>query len=118
MHYSIKTDPVTEFFGEVISTYTRAQAIEDGVLVDPGPPLPSRPDIVCRWHARRPPGTTVSPGPTPTARRRSTKTNRADCMTSCSWAPMRSAPTEVAVTGWTFPSTGSHATGARPSPRR
>ena len=25
------------FFGEVISTYTRAQAIEDGVLVDAGP---------------------------------------------------------------------------------
>jgi hypothetical protein len=25
------------FFGKVISTYTRAQAIEDGVLVDPGP---------------------------------------------------------------------------------
>ncbi len=24
------------FFGEVISTYTRAQAIEDGVLVDAG----------------------------------------------------------------------------------
>ena len=24
------------FFGDVISTYTRAQAIEDGVLVDPG----------------------------------------------------------------------------------
>ena len=25
------------FFGNVISTYTRAQAIEDGVLIDPGP---------------------------------------------------------------------------------
>ncbi len=25
------------FFGEVISTYTRAQAIEDGVLDDAGP---------------------------------------------------------------------------------
>ncbi len=25
------------FFGEVISTYTRAQAIEDGVLIDAGP---------------------------------------------------------------------------------
>jgi hypothetical protein len=25
------------FFGKVISTYTRAQAIEDGVLIDPGP---------------------------------------------------------------------------------
>ena len=24
------------FFGEVISTYTRAQAIEDGVLIDAG----------------------------------------------------------------------------------
>jgi len=24
------------FFGNVISTYTRAQAIEDGVLIDPG----------------------------------------------------------------------------------
>jgi hypothetical protein len=36
MHHSIKTDPVTEFFGEVISTYSRAQAIEDGVLVDVG----------------------------------------------------------------------------------
>ena len=28
---------VESFFGNVISTYTRAQAIEDGVLVDPGP---------------------------------------------------------------------------------
>lgn len=27
-------DPVREFFGEPISTYTRAQALEDGVLVD------------------------------------------------------------------------------------
>ncbi len=31
------TDRTEEsFFGEVISTYTRAQAIEDGVLVDAG----------------------------------------------------------------------------------
>ena len=31
-------EPTTEaFFGEVISTYTRAQAIEDGVLIDAGP---------------------------------------------------------------------------------
>ncbi len=30
--------PSTEsFFGNVISTYTRAQAIDDGVLMDPGP---------------------------------------------------------------------------------
>ena len=36
MHDSTKTDPLTEFFGEVISTYSRAQAIEDGVLVDAG----------------------------------------------------------------------------------
>ena len=28
---------VESFFGNVIFTYTRAQAIEDGVLVDPGP---------------------------------------------------------------------------------
>jgi len=27
---------VESFFGKVISTYTRAQAIEDGVLIDPG----------------------------------------------------------------------------------
>ena len=32
------TDRTEEsFFGEVISTYTRAQALEDGVLVDAGP---------------------------------------------------------------------------------
>ncbi len=32
------TKPVEHpFFGEVISTYTRAQAIDDGVLVDAGP---------------------------------------------------------------------------------
>ena len=36
MHHSTKTDPVTELFGEVISTYSRAQALEDGVLVDTG----------------------------------------------------------------------------------
>ena len=36
MHDSTKTDPVTELFGEVISTYSRAQALEDGVLVDAG----------------------------------------------------------------------------------
>ena len=29
--------PAESFFGKVISTYTRAQAIEDGVLIDPGP---------------------------------------------------------------------------------
>ena len=28
------TNPATELFGEVISSYSRAQAIEDGVLVD------------------------------------------------------------------------------------
>ena len=37
MHDSTKTDPVTEFFGGVISTYSRAQALEDGVLVEAGP---------------------------------------------------------------------------------
>ncbi len=37
MHHSTKAEPVTEFFGEVISTYSRAQALEDGVLVDVGP---------------------------------------------------------------------------------
>ena len=37
MQDSTKTDPLTEFFGEVISTYSRAQALEDGVLVDAGP---------------------------------------------------------------------------------
>ena len=32
------TKPVEHpFFGEVISTYTRAQAIDDGVLIDAGP---------------------------------------------------------------------------------
>jgi hypothetical protein len=36
VHQSTKTDPVTELFSEVISTYSRAQAIEDGVLVDVG----------------------------------------------------------------------------------
>mgnify|MGYP000128521510 CR=1 FL=1 len=36
MHDSTKTDPLTEFFGEVISTYSRAQALEDGVLIDAG----------------------------------------------------------------------------------
>ena len=37
MHHSTKTDSVTELFGEVISTYSRAQALADGVLVDAGP---------------------------------------------------------------------------------
>jgi hypothetical protein len=37
MHHSTKTDPVTEFFGEVVCTYSRAQALEDGVLIDAGP---------------------------------------------------------------------------------
>ena len=37
MQDSTKTDPVTELFGEVISTYSRAQALADGVLVDAGP---------------------------------------------------------------------------------
>ncbi len=37
MHHSTKAEPVTEFFGEVISTYSRAQALDDGVLVDAGP---------------------------------------------------------------------------------
>ncbi len=36
MHSPTKTDPVTELFGEVISTYSRAHAIEDGVLIDAG----------------------------------------------------------------------------------
>ncbi|MEW7984637.1 MAG: DUF6573 family protein [Candidatus Thiodiazotropha endolucinida] len=29
--------PAGAFFGEIVSTYTRAQAIEDGVLIDAGP---------------------------------------------------------------------------------
>ncbi len=37
MHDSTKTDPLTELFGEVISTYSRAQALDDGVLIDAGP---------------------------------------------------------------------------------
>ena len=37
MHFSTKTDSVTDLFGEVISTYSRTQALEDGVLVDAGP---------------------------------------------------------------------------------
>ena len=36
MQDSTKTDSLTEIFGEVISTYSRAQALEDGVLVDAG----------------------------------------------------------------------------------
>ena len=39
MTQSTDRDP---FFGNVISTYTRAQAIEDGVLIDAGP-WPGRP---------------------------------------------------------------------------
>jgi hypothetical protein len=31
---SLPADPLREFFGEPIHTYTRAQALEDGVLVD------------------------------------------------------------------------------------
>ena len=35
---NVSTDHTeVSFFGEVISTYTRAQALEDGVLVDAGP---------------------------------------------------------------------------------
>jgi len=41
MHHSTKTDPGTELFGEVISTYSRARALEDGVLVDAGLPASS-----------------------------------------------------------------------------
>jgi hypothetical protein len=36
VHHSTKIDSVTELFGEVVSTYSRAQALEDGVLVDAG----------------------------------------------------------------------------------
>jgi type I site-specific restriction endonuclease len=36
MHDSTTVDSVTALFGEVISTYSRAQALEDGVLVDAG----------------------------------------------------------------------------------
>ena len=36
MHDSTKTNPMSELFGEVISTYSRAQALEDGVLVSAG----------------------------------------------------------------------------------
>ena len=37
------------YFGDVISTYTRAQAIEDGVLIDAGP-WPRRPDSNRQWR--------------------------------------------------------------------
>ncbi len=37
MCHSTKTDVVTDFFGEVISSYGRAQALDDGVLIDAGP---------------------------------------------------------------------------------
>ena len=36
MPHPTKTDPTSGLFGEVISTYSRAQAQEDGVLVDAG----------------------------------------------------------------------------------
>ncbi|SBP89267.1 DUF6573 family protein [Thiomonas delicata] len=34
MNTNTTTDTLTEFFGEPIHTYTRAQAIEDGMLID------------------------------------------------------------------------------------
>ena len=34
---SNQRDSAESYFGEVISTYTRGQAIEDGVLVDAAP---------------------------------------------------------------------------------
>ncbi len=34
MENAKQTNDLTEFFGNVIHTYTRAQAIEDGVLID------------------------------------------------------------------------------------
>ena len=37
MSNALKDHTDESFFGEVISTYTRAQALEDGVLVDAGP---------------------------------------------------------------------------------
>jgi len=37
MYPSTKADAVTDLFGEVISTYSRAQALDDGALVDAGP---------------------------------------------------------------------------------
>ena len=37
MHHATKTDPATELFGEVISTYSRDQTLDDGVLIDAGP---------------------------------------------------------------------------------
>ncbi len=36
MSNSLNEQSAESFFGNVISTYTRAQAIEDGVLIDPG----------------------------------------------------------------------------------
>ena len=37
MHHPTKTDSMTELFGEVVSTYSRARALDDGVLIDAGP---------------------------------------------------------------------------------
>ena len=42
--------PMAEFFGEVISSYTRAQAIKDGVLVDLSAKVPA----LCREHYKWP----------------------------------------------------------------
>ena len=52
MHDSTKTDPLTELFGEVISTYSRAQALDDGVLVDAGPYGPGGRLPLARGHHR------------------------------------------------------------------
>lgn len=43
-------DTLTELFGEVISVYTREQAIEDGTLVDLSAVAPE----VCRQHFKYP----------------------------------------------------------------
>lgn len=44
------TDQMKEIFGEVIYTYTRAQAIADGVLIDLSVLAPD----VCRQHFKHP----------------------------------------------------------------
>lgn len=47
----MEKDSITELFGEVIYSYTRAQAIEDGVLVDL---MQDRMAQVCRQHYKYP----------------------------------------------------------------
>jgi len=101
------------FFGNAISTYTRAQAIEDGVLIDPG--TMAKEAGFNKW----PVALTANAWADCVAwtdddsEQQVHQDQSGSCGISCIWHPMPFGLARIPVTGCSSGSTGCRVTGSR-----